>query len=307
MSNFEQARRGKLSILDSQEPCSDFQRGVASGPGFCRFPGLDSTEAERLPGESRPPLPLNVGCWKCCLTAVLALRRRKDVKLTDTALAAVRDAEHRLISRAVEGEEDAFAEIFSTRKNNVYSICLRMTGNVAEAEDLTQEAFIQVHRKLATFRGDSALSSWIHRIAVNTVLMHFRKKVPSQIPLTRQEGQDGPGEPIDLSQHDGRLRGTLDRIALTRAIGDLPQGYRNIFLLHAVKGFGHGEIARLLKCSVGNSKSQLHKARLKIRESLLAVPKNRQVHICSQPAEAITTLLKRSSRHSAPTKRLAAT
>jgi RNA polymerase sigma-70 factor, ECF subfamily len=216
---------------------------------------------------------MNVRSWKPRLTAVLALRRKEDVKVTDKASAAARDAERRLISRAVEGEEDAFAEIFSTRKNNVYSICLRMTGNVAEAEDLTQDAFIQVHRKLATFRGDSALSTWIYRIAVNTVLMHFRKKVPSQIPLTRQEWQDGPSESIDLSQHDGRLRGTLDRIALTRAISDLPQGYRNIFLLHAVKGFGHGEIARLLKCSVGNSKSQLHKARLRIRESLGVSPK----------------------------------
>ena len=103
--------------------------------------------------------------WKPRLTAVLALGHRKDVKVTDRASAAVRDAERRLISRAVDGEEDAFAEIFSTRKNRVYSICLRMTGNVAEAEDLTQDAFIQVHRKLATFRGDSALSTWIYRIA----------------------------------------------------------------------------------------------------------------------------------------------
>jgi RNA polymerase sigma-70 factor, ECF subfamily len=193
--------------------------------------------------------------------------------VTDSALAAVRDAERRLISRAVEGEEDAFAEIFATRKNHVYSICLRMTGNVTEAEDLTQDAFIQVHRKLATFRGDSALSSWIHRIAVNTVLMHFRKKVPSQIPLDRQEGKDAPRESINLSHDDGSLRGTVDRIALTRAISDLPQGYRNIFLLHAVKGFEHREIGRLLNCSIGNSKSQLHKARLRIRESLGVSPK----------------------------------
>ena len=193
--------------------------------------------------------------------------------MTDKASTAARDAERRLISRAVEGEEDAFAEIFSTHKNHVYSICLRMTGNVAEAEDLTQDSFIQVHRKLATFRGDSALSTWIYRIAVNTVLMHFRKKLPSQIPLARQEGQDAPRESIALSHDDGRLRGTADRIALIRAISDLPPGYRNIFLLHAVKGFGHGEIARLLNCSVGNSKSQLYKARLKIRASLGASPK----------------------------------
>ena len=149
--------------------------------------------------------------------------------MTDRASAAVRDAERRLISRAVEGEEDAFAEIFSTHKNHVYSICLRMTGNVAEAEDLTQDAFIQVHRKLATFRGDSALSTWIYRIAVNTVLMHFRKKVPSQIPLNPQEGQDAPRESIYLPHDDGRLRGTADRIALIRAISDLPPATATYF------------------------------------------------------------------------------
>src|SRR2546422_11130060 len=146
-----------------------------------------------------------------------------------------------------------------------------MTSNVAEAEDLTQDAFIQVFRKLATFRGDSALSTWIYRVAMNTTLMHFRKKALRQVSLDqRADTPNEKAEKIDLCQDDGRLRGTVDRIALIRAIGELPQGYRSIFLLHDVEGYGHQEIARLLHCSVGNSKSQLHKARLKIRESLLA-------------------------------------
>ena len=190
--------------------------------------------------------------------------------MTEATAARPRSSERQLISRAIKGEESAFAELFETHKNHVYSLCLRMTGNVAEAEDLTQDAFIQVFRKLGTFRGDSALSTWIYRVAVNTALMHFRKKALRQVSLDQRPSQDAPKEKIDLSQNDGRLQGTVDRIALTRAIGELPQGYRTIFLLHDVEGYGHQEIARLLKCSVGNSKSQLHKARLKIREALLA-------------------------------------
>lgn len=190
--------------------------------------------------------------------------------MTEATAARPRSSERQLISRVIKGEEAAFAELFVAHKNHVYSLCLRMTGNVAEAEDLTQDAFIQVFRKLATFRGDSALSTWIYRVAVNTALMHFRKKALRQVSLDQRPGQDAPAEKIDLSQDDGRLQGTVDRIALVRAIGELPPGYRTIFLLHDVEGYGHQEIACLLKCSVGNSKSQLHKARLKIRETLLA-------------------------------------
>lgn len=188
--------------------------------------------------------------------------------MAEATLVQRRSAEHQLISRAIKGEEEAFAEIFAAHKNHVYSLCLRMTGNMAEAEDLTQDAFIQVFRKLATFRGDSALSTWIYRVAVNAALMHFRKKVVRLVSLDQRPSPDSPTERLDLCQHDSRLRGTVDRIALIRAIGDLPQGYRTIFLLHDVEGYGHQEIARLLKCSVGNSKSQLHKARLKIRPHL---------------------------------------
>ena len=188
--------------------------------------------------------------------------------MTDAIAVRPRNPEKQLISRALKGDQDAFAELFEAHKNHVYSLCLRMTSNVAEAEDLTQDAFIQVFRKLATFRGDSAFSTWIYRVAMNTALMHFRKKALRQVSL--DERPDAPREKIDLCQDDGRLRGTVDRIALIRAIGELPQGYRSIFLLHDVEGYGHQEIARLLHCSVGNSKSQLHKARLKIRESLLA-------------------------------------
>ncbi len=100
--------------------------------------------------------------------------------------------EHQLISRALSGDQDAFAELFESHKNHVYSLCLRMTSNIAEAEDLTQDAFIQVFRKLATFRGDSALSTWIYRVAMNTTLMHFRKKALRQVSLDQRA--DTPNE-----------------------------------------------------------------------------------------------------------------
>jgi len=182
--------------------------------------------------------------------------------------AASRTAERRLIARAINGDQEAFAELYQAHKNNVYSLCLRMTANTAEAEDLTQEAFIQVFRKLGSFRGDSAFSTWVYRVTTNIALMHFRKKSLRQVSLDRPATEEAPKERIDLAQEDGHLNGTVDRIALIRAIGELPEGYRTIFLLHDVEGYGHGEIARRLHCSTGNTKSQLHKARMKIRESL---------------------------------------
>jgi RNA polymerase sigma-70 factor (ECF subfamily) len=177
-----------------------------------------------------------------------------------------------LVKRAQEGDCDAFASLFYAHKARIYSVCLRMTNNTAEAEDLTQDAFLQVFRKLATFRGDSALSTWLYRIAVNTVLMHFRKKALKQVSLDEPFNQDAKLVRREYGSKDGRLVGSVDRIALSRAIKELPDGYRTIFLLHEVEGYEHQEIAELLDCSVGNSKSQLHKAKLRIRE-LLGHPK----------------------------------
>jgi RNA polymerase sigma-70 factor (ECF subfamily) len=173
-----------------------------------------------------------------------------------------------LVRRAQQGDSDAFASLFHAHKAKIYSICLRMTNNTAEAEDLTQDAFMQVFRKLSTFRGDSALSTWLYRIAVNTVLMHFRKKALRQISLDEPYNQDARLVRREYGSRDDRLSGCVDRIALTRAIRELPDGYRTIFLLHEVEGYEHQEIAELLDCSVGNSKSQLHKAKLRIRELL---------------------------------------
>jgi len=178
------------------------------------------------------------------------------------------DSDRDSVRRAQQGDSDAFASIFHVHKARIYSVCLRMTNNTAEAEDLTQDAFMQVFRKLSTFRGDSALSTWLYRIAVNTVLMSFRKKALRQISLDEPSNQNTKLPSREYGRTDDRLTGSIDRIALARAIQELPDGYRTIFLLHEVEGYEHQEIAKFLDCSVGNSKSQLHKAKLRIRELL---------------------------------------
>jgi RNA polymerase sigma-70 factor (ECF subfamily) len=187
---------------------------------------------------------------------------------TDTSTTVRFDSDLNLVNRAQQGDSDAFSALFHAHKARIYSVCLRMTNNTAEAEDLTQDAFMQVFRKLATFRGDSALSTWLYRIAVNTVLMHFRKKALRQVSLDEPYNQDAKTVRREYGSRDDRLTGCVDRIALARAIRELPDGYRTIFLLHEVEGYEHQEIAELLDCSVGNSKSQLHKAKLRIRELL---------------------------------------
>jgi RNA polymerase sigma-70 factor (ECF subfamily) len=186
-----------------------------------------------------------------------------DLNVTDR-----RRADADLVHSALEGNEDAFTALFHAHRTKVYSICLRMTSNIAEAEDLTQDVFLQAFRKLGTFRGDSALSTWLHRVAVNSVLMHLRKKEPRQISLEEPANRETGRPKREHGKDDDRLSTAVDRIALIRAINELPVGYRTIVLMYEVKGYGHHEIARLLRCSVGNSKSQLHKARIRMRKLL---------------------------------------
>jgi RNA polymerase sigma-70 factor, ECF subfamily len=188
-----------------------------------------------------------------------------------------------LIKSAQQGDSDAFSALFHAHKARIYSVCLRMTNNSAEAEDLTQDAFLQVFRKIASFRGDSAFSTWLYRIAVNTVLMQFRKKSLSQVSLDEPySNSDGAKMRREYGTRDNRLAGCVDRIALAAAIKELPHGYRTIFVLHEVEGYEHQEIAEMLGCSVGNSKSQLHKAKLRIRELLATAPKVRRMATSSE-------------------------
>jgi RNA polymerase sigma-70 factor (ECF subfamily) len=178
-----------------------------------------------------------------------------------------------VLARAQAGDQLAFAQIYALNKRRIYSLCLRMVGNFAAAEDLTQEAFLQLHRKIATFRGDSAFTTWLHRLAINVVLMHLRKKALPVISLD-EAAEPTSEERIGRSfgAPDLNLAGAIDRLALKRAIEDLPEGYRLIFVLHDIEGFEHNQIADMLECSIGNSKSQLHKARLKLREALRIDP-----------------------------------
>lgn len=175
------------------------------------------------------------------------------------------------LARAQAGDGAAFAQLYALHKRRVYSLCLRMVGNIAEAEDLTQEAFLQLHRKIATFRGDSAFSTWLHRLTVNVVLMHLRRKGLNLISLDEAMDPSPESGPMrSFGAQDLRLTGSIDRMALEKAIADLPAGYRLIFILHDIDGYEHNEIATMLECSIGNSKSQLHKARMKLREALSA-------------------------------------
>jgi RNA polymerase sigma-70 factor, ECF subfamily len=148
-----------------------------------------------------------------------------------------------------------------------------MVGNTAEAEDLTQEAFLQLFRKIATFRGESAFSTWLHRLAVNVVLMKLRKKSGKETSLEQvTEPDEESGTPRrDFGTADLRLSGSLDRVNLERAVEQLPPGYKSVFILHDVQGYEHNEIAEMMGCSIGNSKSQLHKARMRLRDLLQEV------------------------------------
>jgi RNA polymerase sigma-70 factor (ECF subfamily) len=196
--------------------------------------------------------------------ACLPLLARIDdqVVVTDTETDSAPNSDFALAQRAAAGDMSAFEELYQRHNRRVYSLCLRMTQNPPEAEDLAQEVFIQLFRKIGSFRGDSAFTTWLHRMTVNQVLMHFRKR-SVKLEQTTEEGDTpvqvvvGTGNPMTMP--------VVDRIALDKAISQLPPGYRTVFLLHDVEGYEHEEIARQLGCSVGTSKSQLHKARMKLR------------------------------------------
>jgi RNA polymerase sigma-70 factor (ECF subfamily) len=177
-------------------------------------------------------------------------------------------SEAELIERAKQGDAAAFEALYNLHKRRVYSLCLRMTANTAAAEDLTQEAFLQLFRKIGTFRGESAFSTWLHRMAVNVVLMQLRKKSLPIVPLEENIETEEETPRKEPGADDPRLAGSIDRMQLQRSIATLPPGYRMIFLLHDVEGYEHNEIAEMVGCSIGNSKSQLHKARMKLREIL---------------------------------------
>jgi len=178
--------------------------------------------------------------------------------------------EEEIIRQAQEGNAGAFEQLYRRYGKRVYRLCLRIVKNDAEAEDLTQEAFLKVFRKIHTFQGKSAFSTWLHRVSVNTVLMSLRKKKRVEIPLENDDyDEEEPGMPHQKpGRPDPSLVGLFDRENLKRALRRMPHGYKRMLVLHDVLGYEHNEIALLMKCSAGNSKSQLHKARVRMRALL---------------------------------------
>jgi RNA polymerase sigma-70 factor, ECF subfamily len=179
-------------------------------------------------------------------------------------------SEEEAIAQAQRGDGTAFEYLYKTHYRRVYGMCLRMLRNPAEAEDLTQQAFLQVFRKIGTFRGEAGFGTWLYRVTANIVLMHLRRKKPTESlaePWDPADASSG-GDSRELGAADSSMLGTIDRLNLKRAIRKLPSGYRRFLLLHDVVGYQHNEIARLLGCSTGCSKSQLHKARKRMRQLL---------------------------------------
>src|SRR5689334_6453699 len=171
-----------------------------------------------------------------------------------------------LVKAAAAGDTGAFEQLYYLHNRRVFSLCLRMLGNSNQAEDLTQEVFFQVYRKIGSFRGDSAFTTWLHRLTVNQVLMHFRKR-GVKLEHTSEEGDFTNVTETPLQST--RRISMVDRLALEKAIAELPPGYRTVFALHDIEGYEHEEIADMLGVSIGTSKSQLHKARMRLRELLM--------------------------------------
>ena len=194
----------------------------------------------------------------------MLLRAEQKLKIHDLT-------EEETIQLAQQGNAAAFEQLYRRYSARVYALCLRIVKNDSEAEDLTQEAFLLLFRKIHTFRAEARFSTWLHRLATNVVLMRLRKRRHLEVSIDANNAEDGDEESGPFMEHGGpdlRLSGVLDRVNLTRAIEQLPEGYKEMFILHDIEGYEHHEIAKILGCSTGNSKSQLYKARLRLRELL---------------------------------------
>jgi len=178
-------------------------------------------------------------------------------------------SEGQAIALAQRGDHAAFEYIYKAYCRRVYSVCLRMIRNPAEAEDLTQQTFLQLFRKIGTFRSESNFSTWLYRVTVNVVLLHMRHRKPAAAMVEDLEhytaNEEGKGK---HSFGGASLSSLVDRLSLRRALAKLSPGCKQHVLLYDVLGYKHSEIAERLGCSIGNSKSQLHKARKRLRRML---------------------------------------
>ena len=177
---------------------------------------------------------------------------------------AATQSDYELTQAVGRGVISSIGDLYVRHRPLVYALCLRMTGNASEAEDLTQEIFIQLLGKVGSFRGESRFSSWLYRFTTNYVLMHFRRATRrrERFPYLADEFPATNSLAVSCGPQ------YLDRIALDAALAKLPLGSRSVFLKFDVEGYNHEEIAGIFGCSVGNSKSQLHKARRRLRKLL---------------------------------------
>lgn len=171
-----------------------------------------------------------------------------------------------LAERCRAGDVEAFEALYRDHASRLFGLTVRMLGNRTDAEDMLQDIFLTAHRKLPSYRGDARLGTWLFRLATNLCLDHLRSKAARMSQATSSLDDDGAAEPASPSP--GPVVGTVQQIDLERAIAQLPPGCRAAFLLHDVEGFEHREVATMLGISEGTSKSQVHKARLKLRVAL---------------------------------------
>ena len=168
-----------------------------------------------------------------------------------------------LVEQCRANEPGAFEALYRTHAPRLFGLACRLVGR-AEAEDLLQEVFLTAHKKLALYRGDSSVGTWLFRIAANQCLDHLRSKRARFAAMT----DELEAEPAAPNAGAGAVVGVVDRLDLERALASLPAGCRTVFVLHDVEGCEHREIAALLGIADGTSKSQLHKARMRLRAAL---------------------------------------
>ncbi len=176
-----------------------------------------------------------------------------------------RAADSNLVARCAAGEPDAFKELYDAHATRLYNLAYRMAGSAAEAEDLLQEIFLQAFRKLTSYKGESALGTWLYRLATNLCLDRLRSK-QGKMDRATVGLDDERGEAV--VPRTRRADSVVQRLDLERAIEQLPASYKAAFLLHDVEGFEHHEVGEMLGIAEGTSKSLVHKARLRIREFL---------------------------------------
>jgi RNA polymerase sigma-70 factor (ECF subfamily) len=180
----------------------------------------------------------------------------------------VRSADLELAKRCRNGDAGAFEELYRQHAGRLYNLAFRMAGSAQEAEDLLQEVFLHAYRKLGSFRGDSSLGTWLYRLGMNQCLDYLRGRRAKMNQATDSLDDEDAAE---LASPMPAIPVAVNRLDLERAIGRLPEGCRAAFLLHDVEGFEHHEVAKILGVSEGTSKSQVHKARMKLRMYLSGV------------------------------------